>query len=336
MIFLFLQNIYALSEQLSDPKVLGKRIGYGGVMTSLSFYLSYLLILFVVYYLLRSFGLYKMAKKRGFEKPALCFVPFYSLFMISKLRSDCNAFKKHNFYPIAAVISVGVFVLCSAVIDAVYSVNVFIKFSEAEKAAPGMAYLTAEMFPQNLALVTILNNLMNVAKIVYMVFVALLYSDLFRTYAPFNAKTHMVLSIIFTVLTGSSFVYGAFTLALSGKPAVNFDEILEKRRVYYGYNTPYGRNGNYGGGNNVPPRAPEEDPFSDFSSNPSQNSASSRNDDPFSEFSDNRQSNNSNYNVNNNANNTADNNDPFGEFSSLNNNGNNTGSGSDDDSDSLF
>lgn len=332
MIYYFLQNIYVLSEKLSNPEVLGKRIGYGGVMTSLTFYLSYLLILFVVYYLLRSFGLYKMAKKRGFEKPALCFVPFYSLFMISKLRSDCNAFKKHNFYPIAAVICVGVFILCSAVIDFVYSLNVLISFSEAEKAAPGMAYLTAEMFPQNLTLVTILDNLMSVAKIVYIVFVALLYSDLFRTYAPFNAKTHMVLSIIFTVITGSSFVFGAFTLALSGRPAVNFDEILEKRRVYYGYNTPYGRNGNFGGGNNVPPRSPEEDPFSDFSSNRSQGSSASKNDDPFSEFSDNRQNNNANYNVNNNANN----NDPFDEFSSSDNKRSNAGNASDDDSDSLF
>ncbi len=332
MIYFFLQYIYLLSENLNKPENLGMRIGYGGVMTSLTFYLSYLLILFVVYYLLRSFGLYKMAKKRGFEKPALCFVPFYSLFMISKLRSDCNAFKKHSFYPIVAVISIAVFILCSATLDAFYSVNVFIRFSEAEKAAPGMAYLTEEMFPQNQALIVILDNLMDVAKIVYIVFLAMLYSDLFRTYAPFNAKTYMVLSIIFTVITGSSFVYGMFTLVLSGKPAVNFDEILEKRRVYYGYNTPYGRSGGFGNGNNNnsagnTSSSDDTDPFSDFSSKSSYNSRSEtsrKDDDPFEEFSDNTQNNNVN------------NSDPFGDFSSSDSGKNNAGSGSDDDSDSLF
>lgn len=330
MIYFFLQYIYVLSEAIHDTSDNGMRIGYGGVMTSLAFYLSTLLILFAVYYLLRSFGLYKMAKKRGFEKPALCFVPFYALFMISKLRSDCNAFKKHNFYPIAAVISVGVFILCSAALDAVYSVNVFTQLSKAEKAAPGMAYLTEEMFPQNAALLEILNYLMDIAKLGYIVFIAMLYSDLFRTYAPFNAKTHLVLSIIFTVITGSSFVFGAFTLALSGKTAVNFDEILEKRRFYYGYNTPYGRNGGFGNGNNnsagSPSPSDDTDPFSDFSSQSSANSqgsASSKDDDPFGEFSGGKQ------------NNTASANDPFGEFSSSDNGKNNTGNGS-DDADSLF
>ena len=336
MIYFFLQYVYLLSEAFFEEENIGMRIGYNGIISLLTVYLSYLLIAFAVYYLLKSFGMYKMAKKRGFEKPALCFVPFYSLFMLSKLRSDCEAFKKHKFYPIVATVSIGIFVLCSAVIDSVFSIGVFIRLKEMENAAAGSAYLTEEMFSNGETLVSVLNNLMDIAKIVYIVFLAMLYSDLFRTYAPFNAKTHMILSIIFTVITGSSFLYGAFTLALSGKSAVNFDEILEKRRVYYGYNTPYGRNGSFGnggngsfgsGGNVDTSSSDDIDPFSDFSSHSSRNTqdaSSSKDDDPFSEFSDNKQGN------------SVNNSDPFGEFSSIDSKKNNTGSGSDDDSDSLF
>lgn len=334
MIYFFLQYVYTLSEELYKPENLGVRIGYGGVMTLFVVYLSVLLALFAVYYLLKSFGLYKMAKKRGFEKPALCFVPFYSLFMLSKLRSDCNAFKKHKFYPTVAVISIGIYVLCSAVLDAGFSIGVFISLAQAEKAAPGAAYLTEEMFSQGKTLALILNNVMEIAKLVYIVFIALLYADLFRTYAPFNARTHMVLSIIFTVVTGSSFMYGAFTLALSGKTAVNFDEILEKRRVYYGYNTPYGRNRAAGSGNSgtADSSGEESDPFSDFSSQTSQSSSSPKDVDPFGEFSDNSRGSRTGNDVNNNT----VNNDPFGEFSSSDNRKNNSGNNSDDDSDSLF
>ncbi len=328
MIYFFLQYVYILSEAFFQDENIGMRIGYNGIMTLLTVYLSYLLIAFVVYYLLKSFGLYKMAKKRGFEKPALCFVPFYSLFMISKLRSDCEAFKKHSFYPIVATVSIAVFVLCSAVIDIAFSIGVFIRLNEMEKVAAGSAYLTKEMFSGGQTLLSVLNNLMDIAKIVYIVFMAMLYSDLFRTYAPFNAKTHIVLSIIFAVITGSSFLYGAFTLALSGKSAVNFDEILKKRRVYYGYNTPYGRNGPFGNGENDGASSSGDiDPFSDFSSHTTQNpqgASSTKDDDPFGEFSDNKQNNN------------ANNSDPFSEFSSSRSRKNNSGNGTDDDSDSLF
>ena len=102
MIYEFLQIIYAFSEGLYKGMVeageQGYRISAGGVFAFLTGYVSYLLIMFLMYYLFRSFGLYKMAKKRGIEKPARCFIPFYAIFMISELRSDCNAFKKHKFY----------------------------------------------------------------------------------------------------------------------------------------------------------------------------------------------------------------------------------------------
>lgn len=341
MIYEFLQIIYAFSEGLYKGMVeageQGYRISAGGVFAFLTGYVSYLLIMFLMYYLFRSFGLYKMAKKRGIEKPARCFIPFYAIFMISELRSDCNAFKKHKFYPIVAVSAVGAMILTSAIVDICFSVNVIKQLIEFENANPGNSYLTAGMF-SNSNLPSALMNLSDLAKIVYIVFMAMIYCDLFRTYAPFKSKTHTVLSVIFVVFTGSMLLFGIFVFTLSGQTAVNFDEILEKRRVYYGYGNPYygNRNGNGGYNNNGGGYNGQNDnPFSDFSNgNSDKNSNRSDNSgDPFTEF----------HNTDN-----GSQNDPFADFSSGsgsdNQNNNNVGNGSGnqnnnnghDDSDSLF
>ena len=341
MIYEFLQIIYAFSEGLYKGMVeageQGYRISAGGVFTFLTGYVSYLLIMFLMYYLFRSFGLYKMAKKRGIEKPAKCFIPFYAIFMISELRSDCNALKKHKFYPIVAVCAVGVMILTSAIVDICFSVNVIKQLIEFENANPGNSYLTAGMF-SNSNLPSALMNISDLAKIVYIVFMAMIYCDLFRTYAPFKSKTHTVLSVIFVAFTGSMLLFGIFVFTLSGQTAVNFDEILEKRRVYYGYGNPYygDRNGNGGYNNNGGGYNGQNDnPFSDFSNgNSGSNSTRSDNSgDPFTEF----------HNTDN-----GSQNDPFADFSSGsgsdNQNNNNVGNGSGnqnnnnghDDSDSLF
>lgn len=341
MIYEFLQIIYVFSEGLYKGMVEagehGYRISAGGVFAFLTGCLSYLLIMFLMYYLFRSLGLYNMAKKRGIEKPARCFIPFYAIFMVSELRSDCNAFKKHNFYPIVAVSAVGVMILTSAIVDICFSVNVIKQLIEFENANPGNSYLTAGMF-SNSNLPSALMNISDLAKIVYIVFMAMIYCDLFRTYAPFKSKTHTVLSVIFVAFTGSMLLFGIFAFTLSGQTAVNFDEILEKRRVYYGYGNPYygNRNGNGGYNNNGSGYNGQNDnPFSDFSNGNNKGYGKSSDDgnDPFTEF---RNTDNGSQN------------DPFADFSSgsgsvdnnRNNGENGSGNQSDnnghDDSDSLF
>lgn len=341
MIYEFLQIIYEFSEGMYKEMVeagkQGFRISAGGVFAFLTGYVSYLLIMFLMYYLFRSFGLYKMAKKRGIEKPARCFIPFYAIFMISELRSDCNAFKKHKFYPIFAVSAVGVMILTSAIVDICFSVNVIKQLIEFENANPGNSYLTAGMF-SNSNLPSALMYISKLAKIVYVVFMAMIYCDLFRTYAPFKSNTHTVLSVIFVAFTGSMLLFGIFVFTLSGQTAVNFDEILEKRRVYYGYGNPYygNRNGNGGYNNNGGGYNGQNDnPFSDFSNGNNNGYSKSSDDgnDPFTEF---RNTDNGSQN------------DPFADFSSgsgsVDNNGNNgengsgnqSGNNGHDDSDSLF
>lgn len=322
MIYDFLYYVFILSEAFFEDPDIGMRISFSGIKSLLGVYLGCIVGIFAIYYLLRSFGLYKMAKKRGFSNPALCFVPFYALFIISKLRSDCNALKKHSFYPIVAVSAIGLYVLCSAVLDIAFSLKIFIMLAEAAKNNPSEAYLTGEMFLSYQGLTDAMSQIMSLLKLVYLVFIAMLYCDLFRTYAPFKSKTHTTLSVIFAVITGSSLLYGAFTLALSGKTAINYDEILEKRRIYFGYGgNPYSGNGYNGNNNNNNNNGQNDnfdrnDPFSDFSGK--NNSADS--DNPFGEFSDTH------------GNSSSD--EPFSDFGSES--GNAKKGDNSDDGDSLF
>ncbi len=332
MLYSILYDIFLLSETIYKIDVENgafspRRLGFGGIMTFLGGYAGYMVAMYIGYYLLRSFGLYKMAKARGLKNPKMCFVPFYAYFMLSKLRSDCNALKKHGFYPIAAVSALGACVLFSVILDSFFSAGIIVQLVKTERAAAGTAVLTEEMFAYHESLADILSNLMSVSKLVYMVFAALLYCDLFRTYSPLKTRTHLTLSVIFMVITGSPLLFGAFALSLSGRPAVNFDEILAKRRIYYGYGNPYGSrpysnvgNGSdsYGGDDSSDP---SQDPFSDFG----ETNKNGRLDDPFGEFSG------------GNAREKTDSDDPFGNFGSDNgNSGNNDGGRSDDGSDSLF
>ena len=343
MLYSILYDIFILSETIFEIDVengveLPRRLGYGGIMTFLGGYVGYAVVMFIVYYLLRSFGLYRMAKARGFENPKMCFVPFYAFIMLSRLRSDCNALKKHKFYPIVAISALGAFILFSVVLDSFFAVRIISQLVETERAASGTAVLTEEMFAYNAGLADIFSNLMDISKLVYIVFAALLYCDLFRTYSPLRTRTHLTLSVIFTVLTGSSLLYGAFTLSLSGRPAVNFDEILAKRKIYYGYGnagnpysrSPYSDGGNGAGSYGNDRSDPSQDPFSDFADT----NKNSRSDDPFGEFSG------------GNTHEKTNSDDPFADFGSDNGNSGksdgNSGNGksydgkSNDDSDSLF
>lgn len=343
MLYSILYDIFILSETIFAIDVengvkVPRRIGFDGIMTFLGGYAGYAVAMFIAYYLLRSFGLYRMAKARGLENPKMCFVPFYAFIMLSRLRSDCNALKKHKFYPIVAISALGAFLLFSVVLDSFFSLRIISQLVETERIAPGTAVLTEEMFAYNTNLANVLSNLTDVSKIVYMVFVALLYCDLFRTYSPLRTRTHLTLSVIFTVLTGSSLLYGAFTLSLSGRSAVNFDEILAKRKIYYGYGNPgnpyarppYSDGGNASGSYGEDRTDPSQDPFSDFADT----NKNSRSDDPFGEFSGGSTQGKTNSD------------DPFADFGSDNGysgkNSDNSRDGkpydgkSDDDTDSLF
>ena len=289
----------------SDPSNLV--LSSSGVFTYLWMILGIIFGVYVIYYLFRSFGLYKMAKNRGLKNPKLCFVPFYALFMANSLRSDCNALKNHKPYPIVAVSAIGLYILLSAITDLAFSIGIL-----SDIAAQGK--ITADMFSGSIKTADVISNIMRIAKIVYIVFIAMIFFDIFRTYSPFRANTHLVLSIIFHIVLGTPLLYGIFVFSLRNANAVNYDEVLEKRRIYYGYGGGYNPYGNNNGGNdNARTNDKAGDPFDDFSDKSGTNgTGGSSSDDPFADFGSDSSA------------------------SSYNNGKKDDNGGNDDDSDSLF
>ena len=262
----------------SDPSDLV--LSSSGVFTYLWMILGIIFGVYVIYYLFRSFGLYKMAKNRGLKNPKLCFVPFYALFMANSLRSDCNALKNHKPYPIVAVSAIGLYILLSVVTDLAFSIGIL-----SDIVAQGK--ITADMFSGSIKAADVISKIMSIAKIVYIVFIAMIFFDIFRTYSPFRANTHLVLSIIFHVFLGTPLLYGIFVFSLRNANAVNYDEVLEKRRIYYGYGGGYNPYGNNNGGNfnNAKTDDKADDPFGDFSDkNGTSGTSGSAFDDPFADF----------------------------------------------------
>ena len=49
-------------------------------------------VLWLPFFILQSVGLYAMAKKRGFKKRALAFIPFANMLYMGKLAGNCNFF----------------------------------------------------------------------------------------------------------------------------------------------------------------------------------------------------------------------------------------------------
>lgn len=291
----------------SDPSDLV--LSSSGVFTYLWMILGIIFGVYVIYYLFRSFGLYKMAKNRGLKNPKLCFVPFYALFMANSLRSDCNAFKNHKPYPIVAVSAIGLYILLSVVTDLAFSIGIL-----SDIVAQGK--ITADMFSGSIKAADVISKIMSIAKIVYIVFIAMIFFDIFRTYSPFRANTHLVLSIIFHVFLGTPLLYGIFVFSLRNANAVNYDEVLEKRRIYYGYGGGYNPYGNNNGGNfnNAKTDDKADDPFGDFSDkNGASGTSGSAFDDPFAYFG---------------SGNNTDSNENGGKEDDR--------GGNDDDSDSLF
>ena len=291
----------------SDPSDLV--LSSSGVFTYLWMILGIIFVVYVMYYLFRSFGLYKMAKNRGLKNPKLCFVPFYALFMANSLRSDCNALKNHKPYPIVAVSAIGLYILLSVVTDLAFSIGIL-----SDIVAQGK--ITADMFSGSIKAADVISKIMSIAKIVYIVFIAMIFFDIFRTYSPFRANTHLVLSIIFHVFLGTPLLYGIFVFSLRNANAVNYDEVLEKRRIYYGYGGGYNPYGNNNGGNfnNAKTDDKADDPFGDFSDkNGASGTSGSAFDDPFADFG---------------SDSNTDSNENGGK--------NDDRGGNDDDSDSLF
>ncbi len=274
-----------------------------------------------VFYVLRSLGLYVMAKKQHYKNAYIAWIPLAWIYIAGKLCKANNVFgfKIKNF-----TVFLTVFFIISEVITLTFSLMQYIPLAGylLECSAQGktalIGYSMSEQFmfnPEFYSPYQLMNgvylgndftfrfsagiiralNIINIFSLIIdifnMVLLFTMYFHLFRTYWP----QHYFSAFIFSIFG----LFPAFVFALRKKDPVNYEEYVKARygdymarRNQY-YNDPYmngGNNPNNTYNNGTQNNGANSDPFSEFgASNNNQNGEpfgeyNQGNQDPFSEF----------------------------------------------------
>ena len=293
-IFLIYDSLYStfatmLPISLTDAHFLALVIG-GGVWLTL--------------FILQGFGLWKMAKNRGFKNKALAFIPFANYLYIGKLAGEVRIFgqkiKRIGLFMMFAQIFATLFCACLA-----FSLSYLLIVEGAPLDNEGMMYwggsgfsAVAENFYGYGSMLFVL------LVLVYKIFAFVLALALYKKYAP---RPHIWLALLSVFVPEARYI---IIFCLRRKKAIDYEaymrarqeEIVREYQKRYGgqYGSPFGGpfGGPYGGqygnpygnpyGNNTPygqnptqeQKAPE-DPFEEFGKGESQGEKKDGDDDFF-------------------------------------------------------
>lgn len=243
--------------------------------------------LYVAFYLLRSFGLYKIAKNQGIEKAYLSFIPAVWMFVACKIIGNASVFgvsAEKSAVWVTVVFSCAVFLpIISGFLEyfpyAMYYLQGGTLTITSESSVPLTGSDFQNLFDTNainiiLRIISIINVFLNLAEIFLLITV---YIALFKMYWT----EHYILGAVLSF-------FGLFPIiifAVRNRKPVDFNEYIRQRYYGSGY-TPYGNNyyNNQANSqfNNQPDNNNNSDPFDEFSNRP---------EDPFGEFADESKSN---------------------------------------------
>ncbi len=263
-----------------------------------------LIVLFIAlaaaltFYLLRAFGLYRMAKNQGLKHKALAFIPFANTYCMDKLVGECNFFgqklKRVGLYTMITKI-VYHLLLSVSVVSLVY---LFEKFGQPSGNDIGLPFWI-ELSGFDKAVYTVYQvsyYILWFASFAYSILQILLLLGLFKKYAPNNYVLFGVLSYLIPV---SSYIV---IFVLRNRKAVDYNAYMRAKQEAYirrrqeyqnRYGNPYNQNpytqNPYDGANSAQGNRREEDPFEEFSSDrkggQNGNGEPPKNENPFDEFS---------------------------------------------------
>lgn len=254
------------------------------------------LAIMLAFYLLRSFGLYSLAKKNNVAKKWIAFIPFFWMYIACKLIKQGNFFNR-PYQKIALIIAI-VFTAGEVVALAIQIISYFPLFKYLlsgetiylsldelslvdgyrEYMEGGGILVKDDFIPYGPTLtlmnniLTILNGLSTILGIAGTIIEVFVYINLFKNYWPQNYTFAAILSIFIGLFPVLVFV-------IRNKKAVDFNEYFRSRyTVHYGapYNpyNPYNNPQNpYGQSGNTQGNGRPEEPFSNF-----------KPEEPFSEF----------------------------------------------------
>lgn len=239
---------------------------------------------YITFYVLRSLGLYTLAKNQGVEKAYLAFIPCVWMFTACKIIGNSKMFgKSASEWAIWACVifsAATILPLADTFLRYFPFVMYYLEGGEVSIISGSSTYIgTGSDFINHfdtqaikviLNILSILNNILSLAEIFICVTV---YIALFRKFWP----EHYILAAVLSFFR----LFPILVFAIRNKKSVDFSEYIRRRYYGSGY-TPYGNN-NYGQGgqNNYYGGYSEqnEEPFDEFSGRPEE---------PFGEFSGNK------------------------------------------------
>ncbi|MBQ0099750.1 MAG: hypothetical protein KBS91_04315 [Firmicutes bacterium] len=261
------------------------------------------LVVIIGFYLLRSFGLYSLAKKSEDGKIRkifyFAFIPFLWVYLAGKLAGNISffGFNVKNF-----VLIITIAFVVSGVLNLVYNVYCYYPlvkyifsgkpvFLNLSNYASENAYYFNDMFvlEENLG-ISLSNGVIKTLNTLSLVFELLqaiaeiglifIYVELFRKYWP----RHVFAGSIFSIFG----LFPVFIFAVRKNSPVKYNEyIYNQYRNMYNNQNPNGNYNNYNNNQN-----PNDDPFADYSKKQNNNfnnnygNSNKSEEDPFSEFSD--------------------------------------------------
>lgn len=260
------------------------------------------LAVFIAFYVLRSIGIYTLAKRGGYKNAYLGWIPFAWIYLAARLCGNVTFFgKKINsfavilvvFYTVTQALVLAYYFLCYFPLAGYYlqGGTVYMVTNTTGAGLPGtrypllgnictqtainLNYPYSQAFLKTFNICVIISNILDIINIVLMV---TFYFALFGKYWPRHSFAASMLSIFG--------LFGPFVFAIRKNKPMTREEFMRTRFGFYQnpygnpYNNPYGNpNGNPDG--YTPPKPPET-PFSEFAERGEVDPG-----DPFGEFSEN-------------------------------------------------
>lgn len=248
---------------------------FGGLATIVCIVLAVQIALYV----LRSLGIYTLAKRHGIKNAFIAWIPYAWIYTACKLIGETKifgwAFEKLALIIMIIASTYGVFKFVVNYFDYVPIVGYILQGGEfwAEIENGVLTYNPSELVdfrnPFDTKAINVIVKIMDISNIVLnlvvLVATVFMYINLFRKFIPQHYVLYAVLSVVG--------LFPIFVFVIRKKEAVNYVDYLRSR--YYYYNEPYGQKPPHGS------QKPPEHPFEEFADKGDKDPG-----DPFAEFSD--------------------------------------------------
>ena len=251
----------------------------------------------IAFYVLRSIGVYTLAKRNGYKNAYLGWIPFAWIYLAARLCGNVTFFGKRInsfatilvvFYTVTQVLMLAYYFICYFPVAGYFlqGGTVYIVSNITGATLPGVSYpLIGNVctqtainlnYPYSQTFITVFNIIIIISNILDIINIVLMVTFYFALFGKFWPM-HSFVAAIFSVFG----LFGPFVFVIRNNRAMTREEFLRSRYGYY--QNPYGNpyNNPYGNPDGQTPPKPPETPFSEFAERGEVDPG-----DPFGEFSD--------------------------------------------------